>query len=75
MELPTVTWGCGREETMMMGVEWSGPLLSSSAGGEPGRALGPSHGPRLRVRADSGGAWKPRWILLEPVFEGLQAEC
>ena len=59
MELPTVTWGWGREETMMTDAEWSGSLLSSSAGGDPGRALGLSHGPRLRVRADSGGAWRP----------------
>ena len=58
MELPTVTWGWGRQETMMTDAEWSGPLPSISAGGEPGRALGLSHRAWLRVH-DSVGAWKP----------------
>lgn len=56
---------------------WSGqdPCCPAQQGVSQAGALGPSHGPRLRVRADSGGAWKPVGSLLEPVFEGLQAEC
>lgn len=58
---------------MMMGVECGQTLLSSSAGvSQAGRWSVP------RTRQGSGltqVGLEACWILLEPVFEGLQAEC
>lgn len=57
----------------MTDAEWPGPLLSISAGGQPGRALGPSRGARAEGQGCFTQAWKPdefSWSLSVPRSPG-----
>lgn len=57
----------------MTDAEWPGPLLSISAGGQPGRAPGPSRGARAEGQGCFTQAWKPdefSWSLSVPRSPG-----
>lgn len=59
----------------MTDAEWPGPLLSISAGGQPGRALGPSRGARTEGRDASHRPGSPMNSPGASVSQGHQAEC